>query len=393
MVYTPKRCMITERLTGYGIPLPSLTAGVEMFPQMTPTTSSGTRARFMLDAASFERFLAAAWVLQCQRDRELLNSRPNLCEIKSASGGGIQRAKLVPDLSPANKTASIANLPVDKIQPVGVDIKEPELKQPELKLEQLQQTLRTVGEERVRRQRLQVNKDSARPDLHFDLRVILSKLQRTLNDYQRTFRLSVPLHTIRSVALTTSILVLATLSAWLLLEMQGHQSTQSAEASSRPSVASAGTPVPSGSPTVPRNVSQLGTTATSATLLAPPVSILQTSHLQVTDASASSAVRNLSRYEIRGLRRRARFGDSSAAFELGMAYETGRYLRQNCVEAARWVAQAAEAGNAAAEYNLGLRYRTGDGVRTNPAQSQRWLRKAARRNPNAKLALKLLASR
>jgi TPR repeat protein len=76
-----------------------------------------------------------------------------------------------------------------------------------------------------------------------------------------------------------------------------------------------------------------------------------------------------------------------------MAYEIGRFVPQNCVEAARWVTTAAEAGDAAAQYNLGLRYRDGDGVRANRAESVKWLRKAARRNRQAKLALNMRASR
>jgi hypothetical protein len=77
-----------------------------------------------------------------------------------------------------------------------------------------------------------------------------------------------------------------------------------------------------------------------------------------------------------------------------MAYEIGHYVRQNCVEAARWVTMAAEAGNAAAQYNLGLRYRDGDGVSADLRESKKWLRQAAaHRNPEAKIALQLLASR
>jgi TPR repeat protein len=105
-------------------------------------------------------------------------------------------------------------------------------------------------------------------------------------------------------------------------------------------------------------------------------------------------VAQLSRFEINGLRRQAKYGDDSAAFTLGMAYEVGRYVRQNCTQAARWVTMAAEAGNPAAEYNLGLRYRDGDGVSADLHESEKWLRKAAaHRNRNAKLALQLLASR
>jgi uncharacterized protein len=105
-------------------------------------------------------------------------------------------------------------------------------------------------------------------------------------------------------------------------------------------------------------------------------------------------VQQLSRYEIKGLRRRAQYGDESAAFTLGMAYEVGYPVPQSCVEAARWVTTAAEAGDAAAQYNLGLRYRDGDGVPANSAESEKWLRQAAvHRNQQAKLALKILASR
>jgi TPR repeat protein len=71
----------------------------------------------------------------------------------------------------------------------------------------------------------------------------------------------------------------------------------------------------------------------------------------------------------------------------------GRHVRQSCTEAARWVAIAAEADNAAAQYNLGLRYRDGDGVPANRAESVKWLRRAsARSNPEARLALRMLAS-
>jgi uncharacterized protein len=76
-----------------------------------------------------------------------------------------------------------------------------------------------------------------------------------------------------------------------------------------------------------------------------------------------------------------------------MAYEIGRYVHQNCAEAARWVRMAAEAGNAAAQYNLGLRYQTGDGVAADRTEAENWLRKAAHRNREAKLALRMLASR
>jgi Sel1 repeat len=105
--------------------------------------------------------------------------------------------------------------------------------------------------------------------------------------------------------------------------------------------------------------------------------IVDGSHKRVTDAATSAALADLSRFEIPGLLRQAQYGDRSAAFMIGMAYETGQGVPQNCEKAARWVKEAAMAGKAAAEYNLSLRYRDGDGLLTNSEESEKWLRKAA----------------
>ena len=104
------------------------------------------------------------------------------------------------------------------------------------------------------------------------------------------------------------------------------------------------------------------------------------SHRVVTDPALAADLHSLSRYEIEALRRRAKFGDDSAALLLGMAYETGTYVPQDCRRAASLIAQAANAGSAAAQYNLGLRYRTGDGVPTDVQLGMQWLTKAASRN-------------
>jgi TPR repeat protein len=108
-----------------------------------------------------------------------------------------------------------------------------------------------------------------------------------------------------------------------------------------------------------------------------PVPAYPLSHMQLTDPAMSSALRNLSRYEIVGLRRRAMYGDDSAALLLGMAYETGYLVSQNCMNAGEWITQSANEGNAAAQYNLGLRYRQGDGEPVNREVAVTWLRKAA----------------
>jgi len=110
-----------------------------------------------------------------------------------------------------------------------------------------------------------------------------------------------------------------------------------------------------------------------------PTPLDQVSHMQVTDRVVLSVVESLSRYEIPGLRRQAAYGDESAAFIMGMLYETGHLVPQSCTKAAAWVTASASAGSAAAQYNLGLRYRDGDGLPADEDEAEKWLRKAAHR--------------
>ena len=110
------------------------------------------------------------------------------------------------------------------------------------------------------------------------------------------------------------------------------------------------------------------------------------SHAQITDHATASALHALSPYEIAALERQARYGDDSAAFLLGMAYEIGHGVPQSCVLAARWVATAADWGNAAAQYNLALRYRSGDGVAMNQQESRKWLSTAAQNYSSANIS-------
>jgi TPR repeat protein len=120
---------------------------------------------------------------------------------------------------------------------------------------------------------------------------------------------------------------------------------------------------------------------------------IETSHLQITDRQTAATIAELSKYEVRNLRRAADYDDDQAALQLGMLYELGRGFPQSCTTAAKWVTKAAENGNAAAEYNLGLRYRDGDGVDTNLQQAETWLRRAvAHKNSTAKRALDALPS-
>lgn len=115
----------------------------------------------------------------------------------------------------------------------------------------------------------------------------------------------------------------------------------------------------------------------SNTLPEPPA---PASHKQITDDDVSTVVDELSPYEIRNLTLQAQYGDADAALVIGMAYETGRHVHQNCQRAAQWVERSAQDGNAAAQYNLALRYQSGDGVAANPAEGEKWMRQAVNQN-------------
>jgi hypothetical protein len=103
-----------------------------------------------------------------------------------------------------------------------------------------------------------------------------------------------------------------------------------------------------------------------------------TSHLEITDSSVKDSLHELTKYEIATLQRAGYYGDDEAAFQLGMAYETGYYVHQNCSQAAHWVKLAADAGNPAAAYNLGLRYKDGDGVLADDSSARHWLEVASK---------------
>ena len=234
------------------------------------------------------------------------------------------------------------------------------------------------------------------------LRTALNRAVDAIPNLLPTFRVNLSLRALRAVAIATPVWMLSLVAALLFLEVWRHGSFQSAQAISRPSPATVAAATSSTSTT-------LTTTAVTTTAQPLPADVnradkqprwtnatppLETSHKRITDDLTRSAVEQLSRYELKGLRRQAKYGDETAAFTLGMAYEVGHFVPQNCQEAARWVISAAEADDAAAQFNLGLRYRDGDGVPADRDLSKKWLRKAAAlRNRQAKRALKMLASR
>ena len=76
------------------------------------------------------------------------------------------------------------------------------------------------------------------------------------------------------------------------------------------------------------------------------------------------------------LRAKAEQGDSISQFELGLAYETGRGVPEDGIEAERWYRLAAEQGLALAQHSLGVMYANG-ASRFGHAEGVRWFWLAA----------------
>jgi hypothetical protein len=195
-------------------------------------------------------------------------------------------------------------------------------------------------------------------------------------------------------ALRASLIgILGTAIVFLILKTSDHNAAQPISTVSEPAVAKA--MIQSQDDTSTYLSSNQGTTQSGEIRVSAPTapvagttSSFQVSHLQVTDRNTQATLRNLSSYELAGLRRKALYGDDSAALLLGMALEVGHGVRQDCKAAAWWMAKAAAEGNALAQYNLGLRYRDGDGVQADEDVAIQWLQKAASRQvPGARLAM------
>jgi hypothetical protein len=424
---------------------------------MVAETSSGMSRRLTLDHPSFEKLLAAAWVLQCLHDQlhnqEVVRSEniaqlvetpeppqtensvlPVAVQTVAHPSPGVTLTETTPEALSVRPVGEKILAETVVPPPSGIPIlksevavkAEPGTVKPETT--ELKKSLRSKNVLSVRSSKPhlpllarladQHRKQWARlrpafnlrtANLHaailrtanlriINLRSALSRARDAFAKLRPAFRVNLTLPALRAAAIVAPVLTLAIVAALLLFDTSHHQALYSAQANSVPGAPAAGTIVSEPSTTT--------TTATRGTfdnhkripdrkpnqLAATPLPL--SSHREVTDPATLSAVHGLSKYEIKSLRRQAKYGDASAAFTLGMAYEMGRHVSQNCAEATRWVTTAAEEGNAAAEYNLGLRYRDGDGVPANRAESEKWLRRAAaRRYPKANLALKMLASR
>jgi RNA polymerase primary sigma factor len=67
-------------------------------------------------------------------------------------------------------------------------------------------------------------------------------------------------------------------------------------------------------------------------------------------------------HSLMDLRAAASAGNSNAQFVLGLKYEKGDEVEDNCVEAARWYQKSAQQGHPYARFNLGICYESGLGV-------------------------------
>jgi hypothetical protein len=203
----------------------------------------------------------------------------------------------------------------------------------------------------------------------------------------------------RSLIRTATVLVVVMTIVFLVLKTNRHIRTQVAESSSGTRALEKRGQLADENPTyreIPQgdDVAPVATRQSQATEQTRTSAPMQVSHMQVTDNNAKNVLRALSQYEFVGLRRRALYGDDSASFLIGMAYEVGHGVRQDCKTAAQWVSNAAAEGNAVAQYNLGLRYRDGDGVPMNTEAATKWLQKAAGHQiPGAQMALIAVTSR
>jgi len=81
---------------------------------------------------------------------------------------------------------------------------------------------------------------------------------------------------------------------------------------------------------------------------------------------------------VKSLHSAATQGHAEEQFALGLSYENGDGIEDNCVEAAFWYLLAAKQGNAQAKYRLGLLYRSGLGVRGNWITAAEWIKSAAK---------------
>jgi TPR repeat protein len=73
----------------------------------------------------------------------------------------------------------------------------------------------------------------------------------------------------------------------------------------------------------------------------------------------------------------AELGDARAQFNVAVLYNTGRGVKQDTTEAARWFRRAADQGEPTSQFNLGYMYKHGRGVSRDTAEAAEWYQRAA----------------
>jgi hypothetical protein len=81
--------------------------------------------------------------------------------------------------------------------------------------------------------------------------------------------------------------------------------------------------------------------------------------------------------ELQALRTKAVAGDAAAQFALASAYDSGRGVKTNLTEAAKWYEAAAQQGNSEAQNSIGSLYLHGEGVPQDPPKACDWFAKSA----------------
>lgn len=342
-------------------------------------------ARFTLDVPSFQKLLAAAWVLQRQRDQMLSHAGVRAVEVErqiqnpdvalqgpsanllcQKDAGEVGKKPVLSEVATPCPTATVCTL-----------AKKPELATAAVlasgpKCLPTPDEVPTAGLGDTRLQ------DQAPVRIRRPLTMISTAARRRKKDgVTITLRLVIPKRSLRvlkaSVAPISLLLIMAGFLLSLPFGQKPAQASQSVETRSRQGGLRDSLESNKISYTDPVTAEPADGGAEAG------VPSMEPSHLRITDPATASVVHDLSPYEIQSLQRQAEYGDQFAALALGMAYETGHDVHRSCTKAAEWIAFAATSGNAAAQYNLALRYFHGDGLPQDSKQGKKWLRIAATR--------------
>lgn len=75
----------------------------------------------------------------------------------------------------------------------------------------------------------------------------------------------------------------------------------------------------------------------------------------------------------------AKLGDAKAQYMLGLHYQDGLFISQNCSEAIKWIGKAVDQDYGEAQYSLGMDYEAGRCVDKNYIKAKEMYLKAAKK--------------